>query len=220
MTRQITILLVDDHLLVREGLRTMLSSEADFQVVGEAGTVEEAVRLVQELQPHVVLMDIRLPDGTGTEATRQVKRLSPTTAVLMLTMYDSQMYVVEAVAAGAGGYLTKDVSRELLCHAVRSVVSGGALVSSKLLRQALAGFRDVSTDADAPGASTLLEALTGREREVLRLLAHGRDNRAMCGELGLADVTVRKHVQNVIGKLGVSDRTQAALAGMRLGLAE
>lgn len=220
MTQAIKVLLVDDHTVVREGVRTMLSGEPDILVVGEASTGEEALQRVQELEPQVVLMDIRMPGMSGTEATRRIKDASPTTSVVMLTMYDSDMYVVEAIQAGAAGYLTKDVSRELLCHTVSSAVDGGTMVRSGLLRRAIAALQSTAAGRNEKGAVSLLEHLTPREMDVLKLLAQGYANKEICQELHLAEVTVKKHVQNVIQKLGVSDRTHAVIHAVQLGLME
>lgn len=215
---KITVLLVDDHLVVREGLRTMLGGEADIEVVGEASTGDEAVRRAEELGPQVVLMDIRLPGMSGPQATRRIKQTCPTTVVIMLTMYDNHMYVIDSIRAGAAGYLTKDVSRDLLLHAIRSVLGGGSMVPNRLLRQAMDGsIHDVSERVEEDYHTTLSD-LTPRELEVLALLGQGYDNKAISRELHLAEITIKKYVQSVIAKLGVSDRTQAALAGVRLGL--
>lgn len=221
MTQIIRVLLVDDHTVVREGVRTMLFGEPGIVVVGEASNGEEAIQLVQGLAPHVVLMDIRMPGMSGTEAARRIKSASPTTSVIMLTMYDSDMYVVEAIQAGAAGYLTKDVSRELLCHAVRSVVDGGTMVRSGLLKRAMdALLRSSAGDKKAGADVSLVERLTPREMDVLKLVARGCGNKEICEELELAEITVKKYIQTVIQKLGVSDRTHAAIQAMRLGLVE
>lgn len=221
MTQTIRVLLVDDHTVVREGVRTMLSGEADIVVVGEASSGKEALQRVQELAPHVVLMDIRMPGMSGTEAALRIKSTSPTTSVIMFTMYDSDMYVVEAIRAGAAGYLTKDVSRELLCHAVRSVVDGGTMVRSGLLKRAMDALLRSSAGDKKEGADvSLVERLTPREMDVLRLVARGYGNKEICEELKLAEITVKKYVQTVIQKLGVSDRTHAAIQALRLGLVE
>lgn len=220
VSKKITVLLVDDHTMVREGLRTMLGDEADIAVVGEASTGEEAIHKVTELEPDVVLMDIRMPGMSGTEAAKRIKDLRPTTAVIMVTMYDSEMYVIEAIRAGVAGYLTKDASRELLCHSVRAVMDGGTMVRSGLLRLAVEGLLRIPQGAEGQPDLPLADRLTERERDVLRLLAQGYANKAISAELDLAEITVKKYVQNVIGKLGVSDRTHAAIVGVRLGLAE
>jgi DNA-binding NarL/FixJ family response regulator len=218
VTRTIKVLLVDDHTVVREGVRTMLSDQPDIVVAGEASSGEEAVQMTKELEPHVILMDIRMPGMSGTEATRHIKSTKPTTSVIMLTMYDSDMYVVEAIQAGASGYLTKDVSRELLCHAIRSVVDGGTMVRSGLLRRAIEVLLRASTSRKQDADVSLIEHLTPRELDVLRLLAQGYGNKEICQELKLAEITVKKYVQTVIQKLGVSDRTHAAIQAVRLGL--
>ncbi|MDP3062590.1 MAG: response regulator transcription factor [Chloroflexota bacterium] len=220
MTQTINVLLVDDHTVVREGVRTMLSGEPDIVVVGEASSGEEALQRVHELAPHVVLMDIRMPGMSGTEAARRIMSASPTTSVIMLTMYDSDMYVVEAIQAGAAGYLTKDVSRELLCHAVRSVVAGGTMLRSGLLKRAMEGLLRSSAGKQQGADVPLVEHLTPREMEVLRLVAQGYGNKEICQELHLAEITVKKYVQNVIQKMGVSDRTHAAIRAVRLGFVE
>ena len=216
----IRVLLVDDHPVVREGLRAMLACVSVIEVFGEASCGDEALQKTAELDPNVVLMDIRMPGMSGIEATQQLKNGHATTSVIVLTMYDSEMYVVEAIRCGAAGYLTKDCSRELLCHAVRSVVDGGMLVRSGLLRQAIQGLLHMPKDLSPGVESPLIGHLTPRELEVLSLLAMGHGNQEICAELYLAELTVKKHVQNVIGKLGVSDRTHAAILGVKLGLAE
>lgn len=216
------ILVVDDHPVVRDGIQTMLRGEADIEVVGAAGDGEEAMAKVDELKPDIVLMDIRMPGVSGIEATRRIKAQHPGVAVIVLTMYDSEMYVVEALRAGAAGYLVKDSTKELLCGAIRAVVSGGTMVRSGLLNQALKGGSPRTPELPGINRSdlTVLEHLTAREMEVLRLVAQGMDNREICKELVLAEVTVKKHVQNIMAKLGVSDRTNAAIKAMRMGLVE
>lgn len=213
------MLLVDDHPMVREGLQSMLVTDCGIEIVGEASTGEEAVRKAHELGPQVVLMDIRMPDMSGTEATRIISKQCPETSVIIVTMYDSPLYVSEAIRCGAVGFLTKDTSRGLLCHAVRAAVEGGTLVSSGLLRQAMRGLPQKQRGSDeeqtAPG---LREPLTAREREVLQLLTEGFANKQIARKLGLAEVTVKKHVHSTIAKLGASDRTHAAMVALRLGL--
>jgi len=218
MRDSIRVLLVDDHTVVREGLRSMLASDQGIAVVGEAASGEEGIEKVEELSPDVVLMDIRMPGISGIEATKEIKEKAPITSVIMLTMYDSEMYVIEAIRAGAAGYLTKDSSRELLCHAVRAVLDGGTLVRSGLLRQAMLGLVTMPRDKSSDGGESLLDNFTPRELNVLRLLSLGHGNKAIGAELDLAEVTIKKHVQSIIGKLGVSDRIHAAVVGARLGL--
>ena len=220
MEERITVLLVDDHPVVRQGLRAMLSGEEGLQVVGEASSGEEALQKVQELQPQVVLMDIRLPGVSGVEATRLIKRERPETAVIIMTMYDAESYVVQAIRAGASGYLTKDSPRELLYHALRTVVDGGTIVPRGFLRPMVEGLAPGAASGVAGAERWPTRRLSPREMEVLRLLAEGNGNKAIASHLSLAEVTVKKHVQSIIGKLGVQDRTQAAVVGVRLGLLE
>lgn len=215
---EVTVLIVDDHLLVREGLRALLADEPNVRVLGEAETGEGALELVEQLQPGLVLMDIQLPGISGIEATRRIKRARPSTAVILLTMYASEMYVVEGIRAGAAGYLVKDCTRELLCHTVKAVMEGGSMITHRLLGHVIQGLEHghrAGSD-DTP----LAERLTTREVEVLRLVARGYHNKAIASELHLAEVTVKKHVQSIIGKMGTSDRTQAAISAFRLGLVE
>lgn len=212
----IRVLLADDHLLVRQGLCTMLQDSPGIEVIGQATNGCEAVQQADAFEPDIVLMDIRMPDMDGLEATRQIIEGHPNTAVVMLTIHDSEAFVIESLHAGAAGYVTKDCSRELLDHAIHAAVEGGALVEAGLLRRAVDGLLH-------PGGNRAISAslgarLTERELEVLRLLAQGHDNRTICSELFLAEVTVKKHVHNIISKLEVSDRTQAAILGVRLVL--
>ena len=221
----IKVLLVDDHPVVREGLHTMLGTVSDIQVVGEASDGLEAVEKVRELHPQMVLMDLRMPNLDGLEATRRIKQEFPETSVVVLTMYDNDAFVVDAVQAGAGGYLLKDASRELLLHTIRAVNSGGTLIKSSLLREAMADLPGVDgqlVKQELVPADTKEDGsvLTPRERDVLRLVAEGRTNKQIGKALFISEDTAKKHVQNIIGKLGVSDRTQAAVWAVRLGLLE
>ena len=215
------VLVVDDHPVIREGLRIMLTSDPGIQIIGEASSGREAVEKAERLEPDVVLTDIRMPGMSGIEVTRQIKAARPAIAVIVLTMYDSEMYVVEALRAGAAGYLGKDCSRELICHAVKGVVDGSTMVRSRLLQRAIQGMARVPqhfTEQQVEWAAP--EHLTSRELEVLRLVAQGETNRCIAERLSLAEVTVKKHVQHIMGKLGVPDRTRAAMMAARLGLVE
>ncbi|MBI3974698.1 MAG: response regulator transcription factor [Chloroflexi bacterium] len=216
MAESVTVLLVDDHPLVRDGLRAMLASDTSIAVLGDAGSAVEAIQQVRRLRPQVVLMDIRMPGASGIEATRAIKRDHPSTAVIVLTMYDSEAYIVEAVQAGAAGYLVKDTSRELLCHAVHAALDGGVMIRSDLLRIAMQDL--VQSQTQATEMRSLVEGLTQRELDVLSLLAQGCANRKIGQHLHLAEVTVKKHVQAIIAKLHASDRTQAAVTALRAGL--
>ncbi len=210
------VLIVDDHELVRSGLRGMLSGARDLVVVGEAADGGEALALCRRERPDVVLMDVRMPGMDGLEATRAIKREMPLTAVLMVTMQENPEYLYEALKAGASGYLLKDASRSELVRAVRSVLAGEPLLAPQmtghLLRRLSAEHR-VQTESPT-------ESLTPREVEVLRLVAQGRTNREIGQVLMLSAATVKVHVQHIIAKLAVSDRTQAAVRAVELGLLE
>lgn len=221
MESRIQVLLVDDHLVVREGLRNMLAKDPGIEVVGEASSGEEAIQRVDELLPQVVLMDIRLPGISGIETAQQIKKSHTIISVVMLTMYDSEMYVVEAIRSGAAGYLTKDCSRELLSHAVRSAVEGGTLVRGGLLRHAIEGLpRGRRRFEGGQHHSPAMDLLTERDLDVLRLVTEGYVNKQIARTLSLAEVTVKKHIQSIMAKLGASDRTHAAILAIRLGLVE
>jgi DNA-binding NarL/FixJ family response regulator len=211
----IRLLLVDDQRLMREGLRTLLELESDFEVVGEAGDGQAALDLYAQLEPDVVLMDIRMPVMTGVEATRRLRERWPEARVIILTTFDDDANVFEGLRAGALGYLLKDVSGEDLASAVRTVMAGGALIEPSVARRVFAEFarlKPAARPADLP------EPLSERELEVLRLLADGLSNKEIGQKLSLAEGTVKNYVTNVLGKIGARDRTQAALRARELGL--
>jgi DNA-binding NarL/FixJ family response regulator len=218
--KRISVLIVDDHPVVREGLRAMLATDEAIEVVAEAGDGAEAVAKTAEHEPDVVLMDLRMPNLDGLEATRRIKAQNPATAVIMLTMYDNDAYVIDAVRAGAGGYLLKDASRDLLGHTIRAVNCGGTLIKTALLREAIAGLVDTSAERSRESSQAIggLEEPTPREREVLTLLAEGYTNKEIGQKLIIAEDTAKKHVQNIIAKLGASDRTHAVMKAARAGL--
>lgn len=212
MTR---ILLVDDHELVRQGIAAMLKTASDLEVVGEAKTGREAIEVARRELPDIVLMDVRMPDMDGLEATRRIKEERPRTAVIMLTMHDNATYLRDAVKAGAAGYLLKDVSKEELTDAVRQVASGGAFIESQMLKGMLSEMKP-STPAGASPAKNL----TKREREILALIAEGMSNREIAAQLVVSSETVKSHVAAILEKLNVSDRTQAAIYAVRNGLVQ
>lgn len=214
----IKILIVDDHELVREGLRAMIEHEEDIDVVGEASDGAEALLMAHELAPNLILMDIRMPKMDGLEATRRLKGISPDTFVVMISVYDNDAYVVDAIRAGAVGYLLKDVSKDLLIHTLKAVNAGGILVKSSLLRRALESTAAPQAQDQASGDPSMLDALSSREMDVLRLLVEGLTNKQIAGHLSLAEDTIKKHVQTVIAKLQATDRTQAAVKAVRAGL--
>jgi len=219
---KIKVILVDDHPVVREGLRTMLSTAPDIEVVAEAGDGLEAIERTNEHCPQVVLMDLRMPNMDGLEATRRIKSQLPSTSVIVLTIYDNDAYVVDAVRAGAGGYLLKDASKDLLIHTIRAVNSGGMLIKTNLLREAILSLSDAVGDQlkGKSGDATALGDLTPRELDVLRLLIRGQTNKKIGEALFISEDTAKKHVQTIMLKLGVSDRTQAAVKAVRAGLVD
>jgi NarL family two-component system response regulator LiaR len=212
VVEKISVLIVDDHPVVRQGLRTFLSTQDDLEIVGEAADGEEAVARIKDSVPDVVLMDLVLPGIDGIEATRQAREVSPSTKVIVLTSFADDEKVFPAIKAGAAGYLLKDVEPPQLAEAIRSVQRGEALlhptVAAKLMQEVSAGERR------APGGD-----LTDRELEVLRLIARGMSNREIAGELTVSEKTVKTHVSNILAKLHLADRTQAALYAVRRGLA-
>ena len=211
MTEPIAVLIADDHPLVRHGLRTFLETLDDVEVVGEAGNGAEAVEQAARLVPDVVLMDLVMPELDGVEATRRIRAESPTTKVIVLTSFDADEQVFPAIKAGAAGYLLKDVRPAELAEAIRKASRGEALLAPSVaakLMQEVAGDR-------SPAAG-----LTERELEVLRLIARGLSNKMIARELVVSEKTVKTHVSNILAKLHLSDRTQAALYAVREGLAE
>lgn len=214
------MLIVDDHPVVREGLHAMLSTDRSIEVVGESCDGAEAVAMVAEKEPDVVLMDIRMPNMDGVQATRRIKDQSPSTAIIVLTMYDNDAYVVDAVQAGASGYLLKDVSRELLLHTIRAVNSGATLIKTSLLSGAISSLvqsQKMRQETEA-GSAEGMEQLTPREREVLKLAAVGYSNKDIAKELSITQDTVKKHMQSILGKLHASSRIHAAIQATRAGI--
>jgi DNA-binding NarL/FixJ family response regulator len=213
----IRVLLADDQTLVRDGFRMILDAQEDIEVVGEAGDGLEAVANVRELRPDVVLMDVRMPHRDGLQATRDVLRENPDTHVLILTTFDLNEYVYEAMKAGASGFLLKDVPRAQLVEGVRTVAAGDALLAPTLTRRLVEHFvqRPPASVREPP---TELEALTAREREVLMLVARGRSNTEIAQELFISDATVKTHVAHALAKLGLRDRVQAVVFAYESGL--
>ncbi len=215
-TPRISVLLVDDHLVVREGVRAMLETYPAIEVVGEAEDGKSAIASVERLRPNVVLMDVRMPGMGGLDAARRIKEAFGDTAVIMMSSYGDDAFVTSAVCAGAAGYLLKDCSRDLLYHTVTAVSQGNIVVRDAVIRRALAD----EALAPANAAKKAGIDLTERERMVLDLLVDGKTNRAIGDELGLAEVTVKKHVQSIIGKFAARDRTHVAVLAMRVGMVE
>lgn len=207
----VRVLIADDHAVVRQGLRTFLALHDDLEVVGEAGDGEETLRQVEALLPDVVVIDLVMPKVDGIEAIRRIRDVTPSTRVLVLTSFLDDEKLFPAVKAGAAGYLLKDVEPSALADAIRSVARGEAL-----LHPAVAGrvMDELAGRRPAP-----VEQLTERELDVLRLLARGLSNKAIALELGVSEKTVKTHVSNILAKLHLADRTQAALYAVRERLA-
>jgi len=221
----IKILLVDDQPLFREGLRTLLSVQSDFEIVGAAGNGEEAIKLARTLQPAVVLMDLQMPVLDGVAATRCLKTEQPDCRVIVLTTFDDDENVFDGLRAGAVGYLLKDAPSEKLCEAIRLAARGESFLQPSVAAKVVAEFarltsRPSKTAAPLqPHTEPLIEPLSDREREILSLISAGASNREIANTLFLAEGTVKNHVTNILGKLGVRDRTQAALMAKEMGLA-
>ena len=213
---KITLLLADDQALFREGLRMLLAAQPDFEVVGEAANGEEAIRLAATLRPHIILMDMRMPVLDGVEATRRLHRSQPDCRIIALTTFDDDELVFAGLRAGAVGYLLKAAPSLRLLEAIRTVARGGSILDPAVIPKVVAEFTRLANQAPQPQALT--EPLSDRELEVLRLVATGATNRAIAETLFLAEGTVRNHLTNILGKLGVSDRTQAAVKAKELGL--
>jgi DNA-binding NarL/FixJ family response regulator len=214
----VRVLICDDQTVVREGLAAILSTDPEIQVVGLAGNGQEALALVAEMQPDVVLMDLKMPVLNGVQATQRLQRSHPAVNVLVLTTYADDQWVLDAVRAGAAGYLLKDTRRDVLVAAIKGTAEGQSYldpaIAGKVMQQAATSPEQ--TRRREPEA----EALTEREQEVLVLLAQGHSNPEIARRLHLAAGTVRNYVSVIFQKLGVSDRTQAAVAAVRRGLVD
>jgi len=215
--KRIKILLVDDQPLFREGLRTLLSVHLDFEVVGEAGNGEEAIKLERSLHPLVVLMDLQMPVLDGVAATRRLHEEQPDCRVIVLTTFDDDEMVFDGLRAGAVGYLLKDAPSEKLAEAIRVAARGETFLQPSVAAKVVAEFARLSRKTVAT-ANPVIEPLSEREIEVLRLIAQGASNREIAGALFLAEGTVKNHVTNILGKLEARDRTQAALKARDSGL--
>jgi DNA-binding NarL/FixJ family response regulator len=209
----IRVLLADDQSLVRAGFRMILRAEPDVDVVGEAGNGREAVELARELQPDVVLMDIRMPELDGIEATRRVTALTPAPRVLVLTTFDLDEYVYESLRAGASAFLLKDAPEQQLVAAVRVVADGGSLFAPSVTRRLIEEFA-----RPAPSRAPALAELTAREQEVLRLVARARSNAEIARELVVSEHTAKTHVASILQKLDLRNRVQAVVLAYESGL--
>ena len=213
MSETIAVLLVDDHAVVREGLRTFLELQDGIDVVGEAADGEAAVREAERVRPDVILMDLVMPRLDGVGAMRELRRRAPDSRVIVLTSFADDERLLGAIRAGAAGYLLKNAEPQEVVRAVRAASAGQTLLDPAVAARVVESIADRDQVAGA-------ESLTPREREVLRLIARGRSNKLIARELGIAEKTVKTHVGHVLAKLGVTDRTQAAVIAVRTGLVD
>ncbi len=213
MTSPIRVLIADDHAILRKGIRALLSTEPDIELVGEAGNGVEALAQAEALQPDVILMDLVMPEMDGIEATRQVTATQQGVRVLVLTSFAADDKVFPAIKAGALGYILKDTGPDDLVQAIRQVHRGEPTLEPEIARKVLFEL------AQPPKQPPTPDPLTAREMDVLRLLAQGKTNREIAEDLVLAELTVRSHVSNILGKLHLANRTQAALYALKEGLA-
>ena len=216
--KKLRLMLVDDQSLFREALRTLLSLQADFEIVAEAENGERAIALAKVHKPDVILMDLRMPVMGGVEATRRVLAAVPTTKVVVLTTFEEDEEIFEAMRAGALGYLLKACSADKLNESVRAAAKGTAVLEPTVAARMMAELNRLSIREGKKPAQTLADPLSERELAVLKLLATGCSNKEIGAQLNITEGTVKNHMTNVLGKLGVLDRTQAALRARELGL--
>ncbi|MCE7987895.1 MAG: DNA-binding response regulator [Caldilinea sp. CFX5] len=215
MTEPITVLIVDDHAVVRQGVRAFLATQPDIAVVAEAATGEEAIRLVAQQVPDVVLMDLVMPGLDGVAATHQIRSVSPHTQVIVLTSYDEDEHIFPAIRAGARSYLLKDVGAQALGEAVRRAAHGEAVLHPRVAARVIQELHGARQEMPNPFVE-----LSERELEVLRLLAAGLSNAEIAVQLIISEKTVKSHVSNILGKLHLADRTQAAVLAWREGVVQ
>lgn len=214
-TAPIRVLLADDHALFRQGVRRLLEAAEDIEVVGEAETGEGTVRLVEELAPDIVLLDVAMPNLSGIDAARLIKTSSPRTGVIMLTVHADEEYLFEAIKAGAMGYLLKDATPEELVRAIRVVHGGEGLLAPTMAAKVMREFARTRETKDLAG---VLNPLTNREGEILQHVAAGLANKEIAHRLSISERTVKNHLSNIMEKLHVNSRTQAAVFALRSGL--
>ena len=212
------ILVAEDHPLFRKGMISLLSSVPEFEVVGEAATGEEAVARAADLQPDVVLMDLQMPEVNGIEATRKILQESPSIRILVVTLFEDDDSVFMALRAGARGYVLKDADEEEMVLAIRAVGRGEAIFSPAVARRVIDFFTGARSEVERAVPARAFPELTGREREVLDLIAQGLSNPEIAGRLYLSPKTVRNHISNIFAKLQVADRAQAIVRAREAGL--
>ena len=211
----IKVILADDHALIRQGLRAMLEDAEEIDIVSEAANGRELIDQVEQFSPHVVVVDIRMPDMDGLEAVRRIKKNTPNVKALMLTVHDEESYVHEAIRAGASGYLLKTVSAEELIKGIVTVAAGKAMLHPVITRHLISEFAEM-----AKGSSKPAKELSKREQDVLQLLAYGKSNKEIAKALGIGSQTVKTHVSHIFTKLGAADRTGAVALALRKGLVD
>ena len=211
---KIRVAIADDHPLLREAMRNVLAQHEDMEVLGEASDGEEAVKLSSELKPDVVVMDIVMPKLNGIEATRQIRKISPTTAVLVLTAYDDDRYVIGLLEAGAAGYLLKSARGEALVKAIRAVLAGELVLHPAIIAKIMKYGIRIAVEGGKPKVE---EQLSDREMEILKLAARGMSNKDIAKKLFLSIRTVKAHLSNIFNKMGVASRTEAIVKGVREG---
>jgi NarL family two-component system response regulator LiaR len=213
MTEPITILIVDDHEVVRKGIRSYLDTLSEFRVVGEASTGEEAIHIVEEFIPEVVLMDLIMPGMDGVETTRRIRKISPRTQVVVLTSFHEDSHIFPALKAGAISYSLKDMKMEKLVEILKRAVAGEVTLHPLVAKRVLQNFQ-----GDNPEEQPLYAELTDREQEVLRLIANGLSNSEIAAKLVISENTVKGHVSNILSKLHLADRTQVAVFAWQKGI--
>ena len=208
---KIKILIADDQSIIREGLKLILDMEEDLEVVGVASNGQEALRLTEELDPDVILMDIRMPVLDGVMTTKKICEMYPSTKIIILTTFCDDQYIFEALKAGAKGYLLKDVPSNELADSIRMVMKGGMLIHPEVAVKVVRGLSNPIKEQEISVGSRLPEELTNREIEIIKLIGHGNTNKEIAAELYLSEGTIKNHITNILSKLYLRDRTQLAL---------
>jgi two-component system NarL family response regulator len=212
---KIRVLLADDDPIFRTGLSRILSMEKEIEIIGEASNGEEAVKMAIELAPDVMLLDIKMPKLSGIEAAKLIKKESPRTEVIIITISEDEEHVFKAIKAGASGYLLKGVSSDEVVKAIKTVFKGEALLSPSIAIRLLKEFKKVSEEKPAKNAENLFSQLSAREKSVLTLIVEGKSNKEIANALFISEKTVKCHVSNILQKLQVNDRTQAAIVALK-----